>query len=246
MRNKITLEIHKIEIPKELSQRSLMGVNQVKAKGLFILFFIYLTCLDSYLYYLVYINFINSSNHFINFFYILLYLLGLIPLTVFLAERLAVFALNKGLGRSKKINILIAVMILLPILLFSLYRYNDYSEKKLDEVISMNTNNMDYVIINDEWISDNKEHIEALTVFLSQYDVKKMEDHEWDSDVSNERGIRITIYSKGNPVGASIYENRLLYYNSGDYYQVINGPIDMNWVEKMYKEWKKIESTTIP
>ena len=63
-----------------------------------------------------------------------------------------------------------------------------------------------------------------------------MKDAEWNSDVSKEKGINVTIYEKGKPIIASIYETRLLFLNESKYYQVMNGPIDIDWVHNYIKE----------
>lgn len=110
-------------------------------------------------------------------------------------------------------------------------------DKGLDEVINYNIENFDYLVINNELKTDKKEHAEELSELLGHYQVKKMKDRDWDSDVSKENGFLITIYSNDEPILlASIYENRLVFYNDGEYYKVLNGPIDMGWLEKMYNK----------
>lgn len=237
-------------IPKELSERSALGINQVKAKTLYIIFFIILFIVSLYLFKYMYkfvINYIITwRDYSIDILMILFYLIVFIPLTAFFAEKLASLAARKGLGKDKNFKIFIVSVIIIPILLFSFYNYNDYREKSLNEVIRINTNKVDYIIINDKLMSDNKEYVEELNEFLSQYRVEKMKDHEWNSDVSKERGFKLTIYSNDKPFMANIYENRLNYLNSGEYYKVLNGPIDMEWVEEMYEKLEKIERPDRP
>lgn len=92
---------------------------------------------------------------------------------------------------------------------------------------------MDFKFQGDEnWITYEEDTVEELIEFLTQYKVKKMKDSWWDGDVSEEIGFDFTIYSKGKPVMVSLYENRLLYYGNGDAYKVLNGTIDMEWVQK--------------
>ncbi|GLO65249.1 hypothetical protein MACH08_10330 [Oceanobacillus kimchii] len=67
--------------------------------------------------------------------------------------------------------------------------------------------------------------------FLSQYQVKKINDRDWNSDVSKETGFMIEIRTENEVVMASIYENQLMSINNnGDYYKVVNGPIEIRWV----------------
>lgn len=112
-------------------------------------------------------------------------------------------------------------------------------EKGLDNVISYDTTNFDYIEIDHRWKTDKQERAEELINFLSQSS-KKIKNYEWDSDVSKEKGFTATIYTKGKPVIASIYENRLVYYNDGAYYKVTKWPIDMGWLEKIFnrEQWK--------
>lgn len=133
------------------------------------------------------------------------------------------------------LTIFIAIMVILPSTLI----FNHYKVKDLDDVINYKLAHFDYLMINHDLNTDKKEHAEEFKEFLGQYQVKKMKDREWDSDVSDETGFSITIYSKGKPILASIYENRVVFYNKGNYYKVVNGPIDMDWVDKMYNEASK-------
>ncbi|HEY4600479.1 MAG TPA: hypothetical protein VIG73_04230 [Cerasibacillus sp.] len=45
----------------------------------------------------------------------------------------------------------------------------------------------------------------------------------------------MTIFLNGKPNMISINENRVLLYRSGGY-KVVNGPIDMDWVEKCHEK----------
>lgn len=140
---------------------------------------------------------------------------------------------ERGMGKIKKFIIFIAVIIAIPIIIM----INNPKEKGLDDVINYNIENVDYLAINNELKTDKKENIKDLSKLLSQYRVKKMKESDWDSDVSKENGFFISIYSNGEPIIlASIYENRLVLYNTGEYYEVLNGPIDMGWVDKVYSE----------
>ncbi|WP_047982462.1 hypothetical protein [Ornithinibacillus contaminans] len=207
-----------------------------KSKGLFFIFFIFLLFISSYIYGLIYIKFIPWNYDFTDIIYVLLYFIAVIPLTAFVAEKLVKYSLRKGLDKDKTVKIFIPIMIAVPIILISIYLVDDYREKGLEDVISFNSSNIDYILVNDNLQTDSKEQADSLQEFLSQYQVKKMKNDEWNSDVSNEKGFRITIHSNDKPIGASIYENRLVSYNSGDYYKVVNGPIDMDWVEEMMEE----------
>lgn len=118
------------------------------------------------------------------------------------------------------------------VLLFSWNVYNNHREKGLDDLFTYQASTfMSMEFDHFAWRTKETEPVEELMGFLSQYRVKKMKDFEWNSNVSGEKGFEVMIYLKGKTTGASIYENRLLSYNYASYYKVLNGPIDMEWIE---------------
>ena len=124
------------------------------------------------------------------------------------------------------------------ILIFlSIKFYDDHRVKGLGDVIEYDINKFETLTFNEgymdnfDWRTDQKEHVEELDHFLSPYRVKKMKDKEWNQDVSEEEGFKMTIYTRGGPIIAFIYEHRLLFLNEHHYYEVVNGPIDIDWVE---------------
>jgi hypothetical protein len=128
------------------------------------------------------------------------------------------------------------------IIFFSIKIYNEYREKGLNDLISYDLSKFDYLVFNEgieqfQARTDQAEHAKKLNDFFRQYRVKKMRDDEWNSDVSNERGFNLTIYTNGKPIIAHIYENRLLFLNDGNYYTIVNGPIDMEWIKSYMEEF---------
>lgn len=133
--------------------------------------------------------------------------------------------------------IIYGVVIIAIIMFLSLYFYNENREKDLTEV--MNYRSSDFESINfkfqahDDWSDDDEDSARELIDFLSQYRVKKMNDSWWDGDVSKETGFELTIHATENiPLMGSIFGERLLDYTTGDAYKVVNGPIDMEWIER--------------
>ncbi|CEG27073.1 hypothetical protein [Bacillus sp. B-jedd] len=138
----------------------------------------------------------------------------------------------------KKWYLIIGIAI---IIFFSIKYYDDHREKGLDDLISYKLTQFESLSIHEGpdrpyWTTEKREHAEKFQDFLSQYRVKRMKDFEWNSDVSKEKGFQVTIYVKGKPLIASIYETRLLFLNKGKYYKVINGPVDMEWVNDFVRE----------
>ncbi|OCA81685.1 hypothetical protein A8F94_22780 [Bacillus sp. FJAT-27225] len=130
------------------------------------------------------------------------------------------------------------------IIFFSIKMYNDYKEKGLNDLIGSDLSEFDYLVFNEgveqyQARTDQADHAKKLNDFFSQYRVKRMKDDEWNPDVSNERGFNLTIYENGKPIIAHIYENRLLFLNDGNYYTVVNGPIDMDWIKRYTNQFRQ-------
>ena len=123
-------------------------------------------------------------------------------------------------------------------LFISLKTFHDYSEKNLDEVIQYKPNNFISLTIRDksgdvEWTTYNKDAVEKLLTFLSNYRVKKISDRAYDDGgLSSDKRFEIIIkHSKAANLFALIQEDEVHIYKKG-YYQVLNGPIDMHWVKR--------------
>ncbi|WP_077595894.1 hypothetical protein [Oceanobacillus kimchii] len=85
--------------------------------------------------------------------------------------------------------------------------------------------------MNHQKMTEDHQAVKKMVEFLSQYQVKKINDRDWNSDVSKETGFMIEIRTENEVVMASIYENQLMSINNnGDYYKVVNGPIEIRWV----------------
>lgn len=129
--------------------------------------------------------------------------------------------------------------IIVIVLLFSWNVYDDHREKSLVDLISYQPSSFTMMTafgISD-WRTEELEAVEELKGFLSKYRVKKIRDSEWDSNVSGEEGFSFMIHMEGKSTGASIYESRILSYNKSSYYKVLNGPIDMEWIESFKEKY---------
>lgn len=88
----------------------------------------------------------------------------------------------------------------------------------------------------DAWVTENRETLEELLGFLSQYEVKKISENQFQERNDGSSGFEFTItHSKKNPVIMWLFEERLHIY-VGEYYEVINGPINMEWLRDFHEE----------
>ncbi|TMW71041.1 hypothetical protein [Alteribacter natronophilus] len=123
------------------------------------------------------------------------------------------------------------------IIFFSIKTYDDYREKSLDDVMAYDTSEVDSLVMNHELITDNERHAEELSAYLSQYQVRKMRNRDWDPDVSGTKGFDVSINGEdGTLAWAGIYEDRLHLYSRSAYYEILNGPIDMGWVGRFIED----------
>lgn len=139
----------------------------------------------------------------------------------------------------KKISLKIHFIGILAVaLFFSWNLYDDHREKGLVELFSYQASNFVAMNFNYEgWRTEETVPVEELLEFLSQYRVKKMKDSEWNQNVSMERGFEFLIFPKnGKGSGAYIHPNRLMLFNKPGYYKVLNGPIDMEWIDAFNKK----------
>lgn len=204
--------------------------------GYYWIFFIVLLFFISYIAYILGEKFYLWSSY-ITIIIGLILFVAIIPFAAFLADLLMKFTIDKNLYKKSIFKFLLVFMIVLPFALVFITIYNEYREKNLSNVLGYNpahVKSMEFHLEGSStfWKNNNHEAVLELYNFLSQYHVKKMRDSEWDRDVSKETGFWFTIYTKGDIIRVSVYENRLILYGgrNSDYFSVTNGPIDMEWI----------------
>lgn len=241
MSNNLKDEMNKIKVPKDLTERSIVGINQAKGKFLFYTFLVLFLIINTYIYGAVYYYYIPWKTGLLSTLTtIFVYLLGVIPLTAFLSEKLSSYLLIRVLRNQTSFIIFSTLLILIPVAIFSLNVINENKEKPLDSLFGYNSANFESMIIklSSDEVYETKDAADAdeFIDFLSQYSIKKMRDSEWDGDVSNENGILITFYksNRDTPIMLNLYENRI-HLLVGDYYNVTNTPIDINRLKEKIK-----------
>ncbi|PKR76912.1 hypothetical protein CEY16_13990 [Halalkalibacillus sediminis] len=206
----------------------------MKSKLLFWFFFIVLLVWSYYGFKYFFSEIFPSNwnkNIFLSLVAIILFWLIALSLSGYLSEKLTKYSLKKGV-------LFTATMIAIPISVFSLMYLYEYRERELDVVISPHAEGFESISFygDYEWRTDEKDNFDELNEFLGQYRVEKMKDDEWNSDVSNEKGIHFNIISNTH-LSASIYEERIHLYPEG-YFKVLNGPIDIDWVRNYIEEYR--------
>lgn len=178
------------------------------------------------------------SGNLTNIAVLFILLLIVIPFTAFVAEWITKFSLRSGLNRRRNFTLFITGIIFATVSIASFQTYNEHREKSLNEVIQFDKHAWEYIIVGHDLRLDKEEHqayAESFQALFEQYTVKKISDRAWDSDVSKENGFSFSFYYKDNITMVNIYENRISSIEKG-YYEIIDGPMNMNWLDKFYDE----------
>ncbi|MEN2766763.1 hypothetical protein [Ornithinibacillus xuwenensis] len=203
--------------------------------------FIFVLFAISYLNYLLAIEFQIWSATLGIFANVLIFLVVIIPFTAYLSNQIHTFTLSRNIQEKSAFKFLLLVLIVLPVVIVSLTIYNEYKEKSLINIIGYDSEQVESLEFHLDgskyWRNTNEEAIEELFDFLSQYNVKKISNNDWNSDVSKVLSFRFTMFTKNDVIAVSIHEDRLSFHgnNNSGYYSVINGPVNTQWV-KVFNE----------
>ncbi|TYS63532.1 hypothetical protein FZC76_20160 [Sutcliffiella horikoshii] len=144
----------------------------------------------------------------------------------------------------------ITLGIIAIIVFFSLKTFNDYRQRSLDDLINFNQRDFyslgfikDRELVPDnrayEWMTEEKEPVVELMEFLSQYRIKKVSEDTFIEKINSEERFEFTInHSKANPAIVWVLENRV-HILVGNYYEVVNGPIDMEWIKEYNNKYRE-------
>lgn len=115
---------------------------------------------------------------------------------------------------------------------------NDYHEKSFNELFESMNADFDSLTFNkppmngspaETWKVTDELEVDELLSFLQKYSVKKIKSEEVNSyDSLDELSISLQD-SEGNSLTILVVEN-LIIQNSISYYEIIDGPLDMNWI----------------
>ncbi|WP_064094016.1 hypothetical protein [Rossellomorea aquimaris] len=136
------------------------------------------------------------------------------------------------------------------LLLFIFYYWNDHRIKGLDDLVRYKSE--DFLGIGFtkhygqresffEWSSEDPRAADELMDFLAQYRVKRVSEEIFTQNAIDEKTkierFEFTItHSTANP--AIVYATKdVVHIVAGDYYEVVNDPIDMVWVEEFNEKY---------
>lgn len=156
--------------------------------------------------------------------------------------------------KNKRLRFLIYTIIIFT-LIFTFKTINEYRERNFADLINYKSKD-NYLLsftkdreniahgIGAEWWTNKKEPTNELIEFLSQYQVKKVNEETFKkhafSYLNKKETFEFTItHMKKNPVIVFVSEDYAHIF-VGDYYKIINGPIDMKWIKKFNEKNKEL------
>lgn len=194
-------------------------------------------------FYLGVYNYLNGAPFLALFLSMIVLFIIMIPAARVVARKFERVTTEKAKKRYTIVAVGIA-MIASGLLVFSIY--DEYRVKSLDSAFDFHpekAQHLQFDLAGDMYVIEDKQALAEWKTFLNQYDVKKMSDREWDADVSNEQHFMISIVFDNHWTGGSVSENRLINFGDMDYYEVVNGPIDMKWVNNFIEKYQQVAKT---
>jgi hypothetical protein len=215
-----------------------------KRTVLFWIFIMILLVINSFIYSFI-INYFIPWSNFSSILTLLLYFTVIIPLTAISSDKLTKYFLMKGLKHHNNFRTFIITLLTIVLISLCIHSISYYSEKNMEDVIRYTAIDFDFLGFTEnhnqvseneayEWITNEGETVEELLNFLGRYDVKRVNTDE----ILGRDSFSFTIYHDiTNPTIVRILNEKEIIIGE-DFYQVVNGEIDMDWIKEFNKKFK--------
>ncbi|MHA6259718.1 hypothetical protein ACXYMX_07340 [Sporosarcina sp. CAU 1771] len=133
-------------------------------------------------------------------------------------------------------------VLLIAILVGGLYAiiqsHNEFKEKQFSELIDSKSTNFTSLSFTkpdklgmapEVWITEDNKVVENLLVFLENYSIQKLKTDEPTTHFSDNQ-FSILIESENGDEISILLEDNLIVLNSLSYYEIVNGPLNQNWM----------------
>lgn len=119
---------------------------------------------------------------------------------------------------------------------------NDFKEKSFTEFIETVETEFDSITFTkptmygspaETWSIDDEYKVDELLQFLQNYHVKKLKPEEINTDDNIDEFSIILKDADGNSITIIIAEN-LIVQNSLLYYEIVDGPLDVDWIVRFF------------
>lgn len=119
---------------------------------------------------------------------------------------------------------------------------NDYNEKSFNELFESINAEFDSLTFNkppmhgnpfETWVVDDQVKVDELLQFLQNYHVKKLKPEEINPDDDIDELSIVLRDAKENSITIIVAEN-LIIQNSLLYYEIVDGPLDVDWIVRFF------------
>lgn len=137
-------------------------------------------------------------------------------------------------------------VLLIAILIGGLYTiiqtHNDYKEKQFTELINSINDNFTslsftvpakFGISPEVWVTEDDDALKSLLTFLQNYTVQKLKPEETPS-LSTNNQFSLHLESERGDAIVILVEENLIVMNSLSYYEIVNGPLNQDWMVQFF------------
>jgi hypothetical protein len=204
-----------------------------------ILFFVFFSILNKLVFY------ISSPTHLVVFIVIWV-VIGLISLVVCKIIYDKFENKDHHYLPPKRRTVILFCIVIVAVALYSYKHWDQYREKSIETVLDTEHNPQEIIFkksSNDYWKTEDPETIQELMSFLDKYQIKKSKyynggESEWDIDLIWTTNID-NIGMKMVNISITDY---YVWINFTDQYSVINGPVDVDWLENYFTRNRDTEN----
>lgn len=211
-------------------------------KALFLLLCIVIFLIIHNLYKLIYANrhfhldsILSLNQDFINLLVVSSYFIVIIPLTLFISYKTLNFFIKNKFCNNKLVYAILLIMIGITVLLL----ISDYRKKELSKLINFEVTDIEYLEIDEKKVVISPKQGEELLELLGDYQVKRLRDRNWYHIYNNSQNhtYRVFIHLKNDKhIIFYFKENLLEFVNKDKRYEIINGPMDTEWFDRILNE----------
>lgn len=116
--------------------------------------------------------------------------------------------------------------------------FSDYNEKQFKDLLSTTNQTFTTILFTKQsisgstietWHVEDHQEIDSLLDFLQEYHVRKLKPEEINTNDDTEQFSIQLQDEKGNSLSIIVNEN-LIIQNSSLYYEIVDGPLDAEWL----------------
>jgi hypothetical protein len=137
-----------------------------------------------------------------------------------------------------KLRAVLLVLLMLAGSYQMIYSINDFKEKEFGAVLDPTNHSIDSLLFTKPstyssnpitWEINDETEIESLLLFLQDYSVRKLKPEEININDDIDQ-FSVSLVDSNNNIIKIIVNENLIIQNSLLYYEIVDGPLDVNWI----------------